>query len=139
MGKDDLQAVAVRQVASKHRSDWPDLSDQQRYQLYAPWLEHEDPFIRANALICIIHQANYLLDRQIGALEKQFVEEGGYSEQLAAKRLQHRSDQSDRTDFPPCPVCGKPTVLRTAKSGPNVGRQFLGCSAYPECKGIREL
>lgn len=140
--KDDPQAKVVRAVATKHRSDWSDLSDEQRYKLYTQWLEHNDPFIRANALICIIHQANYLLDQQIDALEKQFVEEGGYSEQLAAKRLQHRSDQSDqtdRTDLPPCPVCGKPTVLRTAKSGPNLGRQFLGCSAFPECKGIREL
>jgi restriction system protein len=35
--------------------------------------------MRANALICLIHQANYLLDRQIAAMEAQFVEGGGYS------------------------------------------------------------
>ena len=94
---------------------------------------------RANALICLIHQTNYLLDQQIAALEKQFVEEGGYSEQLAAKLLQHRSDQTDQTDFPPCPQCGKPMVLRTAKTGQSAGKQFLGCSGYPDCKGVKDL
>jgi len=46
-----------------------DLTDHQRYALYAPWLDHADPAVRANALICLIHQANYLLDQQILALE----------------------------------------------------------------------
>lgn len=140
--KDGPHAQAVRRVAPNHRSDWPDMTDQQRAALYAEWLEHDDPFVRANALICLIHQTNYLLDQQIKALEKQFIEEGGYSELLAAKRLRHRSDQSDRTDrtdFPPCPQCGKPMVLRTAKTGQNTGKQFLGCSGYPDCKGTQEI
>ena len=119
--KDDPQAQAVRRVASDHQSDGSDLTDQQRAVLYAEWLDHDDPFVRANALICLIHQTNYLLDHQIAALEKQFVEEGGYSEQLASKRLKHRSDRSDQTDFPPCPQCGKPMVLRMAKTGKNAG------------------
>ena len=137
--KDDHRAQAVRQVVKKNQPNGSGLTDQQLAARYAEWLEHEDLFIRANALICLIHQANYLLDQQIAALEKQFVEEGGYSEQLAAKRLQHRSDQSDRPDFPPCPQCGKPLVLRTAKAGSNAGKQFLGCSAYPDCKGAKKL
>ena len=140
--KDDPQAQAVRRVASDHQSDGSDLTDQQRAALYAKWLEYDDPFVRANALICLIHQTNYLLDQQIAALEKQFIEEGGYSEQLASKRLKHRSDRSDQTDrssFPPCPQCGKPMVLRTAKTGQNAGKQFLGCSGYPDCKGAKNL
>ena len=137
--KDDPQAQAVRRVASDHQSDGSDLTDQQRAALYAKWLEHDDPFVRANALICLIHQTNYLLDQQIAALEKQFIEEGGYSEQLASKRLKHRSDQTDRSSFPPCPQCGKPMVLRTAKTGQNAGKQFLGCSGYPDCKGAKNL
>jgi four helix bundle suffix protein len=36
----------------------------------------------------LIHQTNYLLDQQIAALERDFIREGGYSEQLAAARLQ---------------------------------------------------
>ena len=137
--KDDPQAQAVRRVASDHQSDGSDLTDHQRAALYAKWLEYDDPFVRANALICLIHQTNYLLDQQIAALEKQFIEEGGYSEQLASKRLKHRSDQTDRSNFPPCPQCGKPMVLRTAKTGQNAGKQFLGCSGYPDCKGTKDL
>ncbi|HBL30911.1 MAG TPA: four helix bundle protein, partial [Acidobacteria bacterium] len=34
---------------------------------YAPWLSHADPGVVANAVICLIHQANYLLDQQIAA------------------------------------------------------------------------
>ncbi len=32
-----------------------------------------------------------------------------------------------------CPFCGKPLVIRTCKSGLNEGRQFIGCSGYPDC------
>lgn len=37
---------------------------------------------------------------------------------------------------PSCPKCGSEMVLRTAKSGPNAGNQFWGCSNYPQCRGI---
>ena len=106
--------------------------------------------MRANALICLINQANYLLDQQIAALEQKFIADGGYSEQLAAARLAERArkrndsgDQPDPSDLsdqiPACPQCGKPMVLRTAKSGQNAGKQFWGCSGYPNCKGVVKL
>ena len=146
---DGPEARAVREVPRKFkrdlsdRSDLTDLTDQQRWALYAAWLEHADPAVRANALICLINQANFLLDRQIAAAEAQFVEGGGYSEQLAAARLAERDrrkrDPSGPTDpadhIPSCPQCGKPLVLRTAKTGKNAGRQFWGCSGYPKCRG----
>jgi len=48
-----------------------------------------------------------------------------------------RADQADLTDrIPPCPQCGKPMVLRTAKAGKNAGKPFWGCSGYPQCKGV---
>jgi len=157
---DSAEAQAVRRVPAKFKKDQTnqsdpsnltDLTDHKRWEFYAPWLEHDDSSIRANAVICLIHQANYLLDQQIAALEKSFVEEGGYSEQLAAQRLAFRSkkksNQSDRTDppdqkkdlIPPCPLCGKIMVVRTAKSGKNAGNQFWGCSGYPDCKGVVKL
>ncbi len=143
--KNTPKAEKVRGIARKHKSNWQDLTDHQRFTLYSEWLENNDEFIRANALICLIHQTNYLLDQQIISLEKQFVQEGGYSEQLAAKRLQHRSDRANLTNqtnlsgLPTCPKCRKPMVLRTAKTGKNAGNQFLGCSAYPDCKEVKEL
>lgn len=148
---DRPEASAVRAVArtlQKNRpdpSDPPDLTDQQRYALYARWLDHADPAIRANAIICLIHQANYLLDRQIAALEAAFISEGGYSEQLATERLkQRKKDQSDQSHQsglqpPPCPNCGALTALRTAKSGKTPGSQFWGCTRYPECKGTSPI
>ncbi len=144
------EASAVREVPRrfrkerKERAGLTDLTDRERWALYAPWLEHERAEVRANAVICLIHQANYLLDRQIATLEAAFVEEGGYSEQLATARLAERERQ--RTEprrqptpagaIPSCPKCGKPMVLRTAKAGKNAGQQFWGCTGYPECKGV---
>jgi len=160
---DDREAHAVRAVPSSlrrapegggdqtdqtdraGRAGISDLTDQERAALYARWLENADPAIRANALICLIHQANFLLDHQIAALERQFVEGGGYSEQLATARLAQRrkADQSDQPhrsrQIPPCPQCGAPTVLRIAKAGKNAGQQFWGCSKYPACKGLLPL
>lgn len=144
--KDDPEARAVRAVGRKDRSDPSDQPDQR----YAAWLTHADPAVVANTVICLIHQANYLLDQQIRALERDFVEEGGYSEQLAAARLAHRRkadqpdrsappDQSDRPTAPACRQCGKPMTLRTAKQGPRAGSQFWGCSGYPECKTTQPI
>ncbi|MBM4042893.1 MAG: hypothetical protein FJ290_30760 [Planctomycetes bacterium] len=28
---------------------------------------------------------------------------------------------------------------RRARSGRNAGREFWGCTGYPECKGVREI
>jgi four helix bundle suffix protein len=154
------EALAVRNVPDKFKraqskqpkpTDLTDLTDAQRWELYSPWLDHKDPAIRANTLICIIHQANFLLDRQIASLEAAFIEEGGYSEQLATARLQKRKqDQSDRSDQsnqtdqqkikpPPCPVCGSLMSLRTAKTGKNAGQSFWGCTSYPNCKGTVKI
>ena len=33
-----------------------------------------------------------------------------------------------------CPKCGAAMALRTAKSGPNAGGQFWGCTNYPRCR-----
>lgn len=33
-----------------------------------------------------------------------------------------------------CPKCGSPLVLRTAKTGPNMGAKFFGCSTFPKCR-----
>jgi restriction system protein len=38
-----------------------------------------------------------------------------------------------------CPKCGSPLVRRTAKSGPNTGRAFLGCSGFPKCRHTAQV
>ncbi len=35
-----------------------------------------------------------------------------------------------------CPLCGAKMIIRTAKSGKNKGRNFWGCSNYPNCHGL---
>lgn len=168
---DSPEAWAVRKVAfvkkkdrsdrsvqtDRDRSDQSDqadltrLKDHQRWQLYSPWLDHPDPAVRANAVICIIHQANFLLDQQLDALEQLFINEGGYSEQLARARLNKRAearvpntDASVTPQTPPqtpplCPNCGALMALRTAKAGRNAGGQFWGCTGYPRCNGTAEV
>jgi restriction system protein len=152
-GKDDPQARAVREVGWRinrtDQSDRTDRTDQAHSEAYAAWLTNPDPGVVANAVICLIHQANYLLDRQIGGLESQFIQGGGYSERLAAARIEERrrqnqTDPTDRSDksektAPICPSCGRPMALRTARKGAHAGSQFWGCTGYPECKGTQRV
>ena len=35
-----------------------------------------------------------------------------------------------------CPKCGSIMIKRTANKGPNAGKSFYGCSAFPKCRGI---
>lgn len=50
----------------------------------------EDQEAAANMLLTFCHQLTYLLDKQILAAEKKFVEEGGFTENLFKKRINHR-------------------------------------------------
>jgi len=145
-GKNDPEALAVRTVGKQHQTDQTDQADWAdpvaHWKAYARWLEHADPAVVANTLICLIHQANYLLDQQISALERDFVQAGGYSEQLAVARIAERQKQQQRptaSAAPNCPLCSKPMTLRTARQGQQAGSQFWGCSGYPKCKGTRAL
>jgi restriction system protein len=143
--KGDPEAQAVRDVGRRFdRSDRTDPSDPTDRTAYAAWLDHTDPAVVANALICLIHQANYLLDQQVAALERSFVVGGGYTEQLAAARIAERQRQQQRpptpgAPSPACPVCGKPMARRTARKGARAGSQFWGCTGYPECRGTQRL
>jgi len=142
--KEDREAREVRALG-QDQTDRSDRSDPvAHWKAYARWLEQDHPAVVANTLICLIHQANYLLDQQISALERDFVQEGGYSEQLAAARIAERQKQHQRpagpsSAAPACPRCGKPMALRTACKGVRAGSQFWGCSSYPQCKGVRPL
>ncbi len=50
------------------------------------------PDSAANVAICLIHQANYLLDQQLRALEKAFLEHGGFTERLYQERKEARGN-----------------------------------------------
>jgi four helix bundle suffix protein len=44
----------------------------------------------ANINVCLIHQANYLLDKQLKALEQAFLKEGGLREWKTRARIEVR-------------------------------------------------
>ncbi len=52
------------------------------YQTYSSYIEKASAEIAANTVICLIHQANYLLDQQLRQLEEAFLNEGGFTERL---------------------------------------------------------
>jgi restriction system protein len=67
------------------------------------------PEVAANAMICLVNQTIYLLHRQIQRLERDFLEQGGFTERLYRKRTEARSSATEEGGTtPPCPVCGKP-------------------------------
>ena len=58
------------------------------YRTYKTYFEDSPPEAAANTAICLIHQANYLLDQQLRQLEQQFLEQGGFTERLYNARIQ---------------------------------------------------
>ena len=85
--KDSPKAQAVRQLG--YRSN-------RSYKTYMHPLD--SPESGANVLICLIHQTNYLLDRQLAALEQQFLNEGGFTERLYQARKQARVNRTYTTN-----------------------------------------
>lgn len=85
--KEHEQAKAIRKLAYL-----PDRT----YKIYSSYIERGSPEVVANTMICIIHQTNYLLDRQLRQLEKQFLAEGGFTERLyhARKAAQQKPPQT---------------------------------------------
>ncbi len=138
---DEAQAVyGVRldpvgeQAGNAHRSGLYLLAQEQKF---SQWVDHDDSLVAANALLILIQRAIQILNHQREAQGKMFLESGGFRERLTAARLDIR-DRQAAEDAPACPDCGKPMRMRKAKSGKNAGRDFWGCTAYPECKGTRE-
>lgn len=80
-GKDHAKAKEIRALV--YRSN-------KSYLTYTPYFETSDPETAANAAVCLIHQANYLLDQQLRALEKGFLENRGFTERLYRVRSQAR-------------------------------------------------
>lgn len=60
------------------------------YETYRTYCETRPAEIVANIAICLIHQANYLLDQQIRRLEQDFIKNGGIRERMTKARLDHR-------------------------------------------------
>ncbi|HSB73621.1 MAG TPA: four helix bundle suffix domain-containing protein [Candidatus Methylomirabilis sp.] len=90
--KDSPEALAVRKLYLSDKSDLSDASESS---------SRSDPYriatasaeVAANTLICLINQASYLLRRQLQGLERQFLEEGGFTERMYRERQARRRNQ----------------------------------------------
>ena len=82
--KDSKEAQFARQLGRKIP---------QSFEVYREFVETRPPQVVANIAICLIHQANYLLDQQLRRLEKDFLKDGGLRERMTRARLQARDQQ----------------------------------------------
>ncbi len=103
---------------------------------FAKWLESGNDEIMANVLLILIARVINMLNHQMETQGRTFQKEGGFREKLTSLRVDARARQEAA---PLCPKCGKPMTRRRAKSGRNAGKDFWGCTGYPECKGVKVM
>ena len=84
--KDSKEALFVRKLGHKSHTT---------YESYKTFAETRPATVVANIALCLINQANFLLDQQIRQLEQEFLKEGGLRERMTRARLQSRQN-SDR-------------------------------------------
>ncbi len=101
---------------------------------FAVWLESDNHEVVANCLLILLSRTIHMLSRQLQAQGDKFAETGGFREKLTEVRVTARAQQEGAPD---CPECGKPMKKRKAARGANAGKEFWGCTGYPECKGVR--
>jgi len=82
--KDDPRALAIRKLA---------YAENRSYTTYKSYFEESSAEVAANAAICLINQAAYLLDRLIKQLDQAFVEHGGVTERMYRARTARRDAQ----------------------------------------------
>jgi four helix bundle suffix protein len=75
-GKEHEHAKKIRSMSY--------LKDRSSQTYLVPFFNDSD--VAANVMICLIHQTNYLLDRQLRSLELAFLQEGGLTERLYKAR-----------------------------------------------------
>jgi len=80
--KNGREALFVRKLGA--RKD-------ESYASYRSYIETRPAETVANILICLIHQANYLLDQQLRQLEQEFLQAGGLRERMSLARLAARA------------------------------------------------
>jgi four helix bundle suffix protein len=87
--KESKEARYVRKIGCK---------TPQKYEIYREFVETRPPEIVANIAICLINQANYLIDRQLYRLERDFIKNGGLRERMTRTRLEYRNKGKRNAD-----------------------------------------
>jgi len=62
----------------------------QENRTYLTYIESSPQEFAANTIICVIHQTNFLLHHQPRRLEREFMEQGGFTERLYRMRKNYR-------------------------------------------------
>ena len=63
------------------------------FEAFREIVESRSGEVVANVAICLIHQANYLIDQQLRSLERKFLENGGLRERMTKARIDYRNSQ----------------------------------------------
>ena len=63
------------------------------YLTYRTYIESSPAEVAGNTIICLVHQTNFLLDQQLKQLERDFLEQGGFSERLYKMRTNFRGNK----------------------------------------------
>ena len=79
--KDSKEALFVRKMGRK---------DPQTFEIYREVVETRPAEVVANIGVCLVHQANYLIDRQLETLGQEFLANGGLRERMTRLRLEAR-------------------------------------------------
>ncbi len=108
--KDSKEALYVRRLGRKPGES---------FETYRAFFETRPPEVLANIALCLIHQANYLLDQQRRRLEKDFVKQGGIRERMTRARVEYRKQQRSQ---PPQPKPPGPTNGNQRRSQPRKPR-----------------
>ena len=64
-----------------------------KYEAFREFVETRPGEVVANIALCLLNQANYLLDQQIRRLEQDFLKEGELRERMSKARLESRTRQ----------------------------------------------
>ena len=81
--KDSREALYVRRLGRVANASYD--------STYREFCETRPAEVVANIALCLVHQANFLLDRQLQVLEQEFLNSGGMRDRMSRARLQSRS------------------------------------------------
>jgi four helix bundle suffix protein len=65
------------------------------FEIFREFTETRPAEVVANIAICLIHQANFLLDQQLKGLERTFLKDGGLRERMTRARLEARKRRGE--------------------------------------------
>ena len=85
--KNDPRIMQIRQLAREKDKS---------YETYKSYLPSDNAELFCNVIISLIHQTNYLLDRQLKSLADSFAEKGGLRERMYNARVNSRNAKQEK-------------------------------------------